>query len=86
MFYKISICYHTPTRILVIFRSIQKQLLSVEETTTVSHNSLSLCEIYHSIIRRVYINARSDYATFSRETRQELEVHAVKNAFGHLNE
>ncbi len=46
-------------------------------TPTQSHNSLGLCERYHSIIRRVYNKLKDDFPTLSKEERLSIFVHAV---------
>ncbi len=53
-----------------------------KETPTESHNSLSLCERYHSIIRRVYNKMKNEYPNQDKHTRLNLAVHAVDNTTG----
>jgi len=53
-----------------------------KETSTESHNSLGLCERYHSIIRRVYNRLKEEDPRQVKETRLSLAVHAVNNTAG----
>ncbi len=53
-----------------------------KETPTQSHNSLGLCERYHSIIRRVYNKVKEDLLSLDKETSLFLAVHEVNNITG----
>ena len=46
-------------------------------TPTESHNSLSLCERYHSIIRRVFLKLKSQHKNLPKEIILSTSVHAV---------
>ena len=48
-----------------------------KEKPTESHNSLSLCERYHPIIRRVFRKIRSEYPDFDIHVALSLAVYAV---------
>ena len=51
-------------------------------TLTQSHNSLGLCERYHSIIRQVYNKLKEEDPSQDEHTRLSLAVHAVNNTTG----
>lgn len=50
-----------------------------KETPTESHNSVSLCKRYYSVIRRVYNKLRSEHPNQDKHVRLQLAVHAVAN-------
>ena len=53
-----------------------------KETPTESHNSLSLCERYHSIIRRIFYKIRGDFPDLPKEVVLSLAVHSVNSFAG----
>ena len=54
----------------------------LKATPTQSHNSLSLCEIYHSPIKRVYRKLQNDDPDQDKHERLALSVHPVSNTAG----
>lgn len=53
-----------------------------KETPTQSQSSLSICERYHSIIRKVYNKLKEDFPTQKKHHRLSLAVHAANNTAG----
>lgn len=56
--------------------------INTSEKPTESHNSLSLCERYHSIIRRIFRKLRLNFPDMSKETLLSLSTHAGNTTAG----
>ena len=52
-------------------------------TPTQSHNSLGLCERFHSIIKRVYNKLKKEYPNQNKHLRLLLAFNTVNNTTGH---
>lgn len=65
------------------FKSTCNQLgIHAKITPTESHNSLSICERYHSIIRRVFNRLKCDFPALNNNTKLAVTTHAVNNTAG----
>ncbi len=56
--------------------------IHLKQTGTESHNSIGAGETYHSILRRIYNNVRTDFKSVSADTCLSLATKAVNDSVG----
>jgi len=56
--------------------------IAIKDTPTESHNSLSLCERYHQMIRRVFRKVKGTYPNLDDDLIMSIAVHAVNCTAG----